>query len=138
VDPAHSYGFAVKHLGISTVRGEFKEFDGTLDIGEEVSTSRPYGTVRVASVDTRESARHDHLRSREFFDASQSPEIVFESTEIEPLDDKAFRVTGRLIIHGVSNEIVLHAEVGGTERDRWATSASASKSPGGSHVATTG
>jgi polyisoprenoid-binding protein YceI len=50
-----------------------------------VWTSRPYGTVRVTSVETRESARHDHLRSPEFFDASQSPEIVFESTEIEPL-----------------------------------------------------
>ena len=53
VDPAHSYvGFAVKQLGISTVRGEFREFEGTLEIGEEVSTPRAYGTVRVASVDT--------------------------------------------------------------------------------------
>lgn len=120
VDPAHSYvGFAVKHLGISTVRGEFKEFEGTLEIGEEVSTSRAYGTVRVASVDTRESDRDDHLRSPEFFDAAQFPEIVFESTKIEALDDDEFRITGRLTIHGVSNEIVLHAEVGGTERDPW-------------------
>jgi polyisoprenoid-binding protein YceI len=120
VDPAHSYvGFSVKHLGISTVRGEFKEFEGTLEIGEEVSTSRAYGTVRVASVDTRESDRDDHLRSPEFFDAAQFPEIAFESTKIEALDDDEFRITGRLTIHGVSNEIVLHAEVGGTERDPW-------------------
>jgi hypothetical protein len=86
-DPAHSYGFAVRHLGISTVRGEFKEFEGTLEIGEEVSTSMAYGTVRVASVDTRESDRDDHLRSPEFFDAAQFPEILFESTKIEALDD---------------------------------------------------
>ena len=67
VDPAHSYvGFAVRHLGISTVREEFKEFEGTLEIGEEVSMSRAYGTVRVASVDTRESDRDDHLRSPRF------------------------------------------------------------------------
>jgi polyisoprenoid-binding protein YceI len=106
-------------LGISTVGGEFKDFEGTLEIGEEVSTSKAYGTIRVASVDTRERDRDDHLRSPDLFDAAQFPEIAFESTEIEPLDEKALRVTGRLTIHGVSNEIVLHAEVGGTELDPW-------------------
>jgi polyisoprenoid-binding protein YceI len=120
VDPVHSrVGFAVKHLGISTVRGEFKEFEGTLEIGEDLPTSRGYGTVKVASIDTRETDRDDHLRSPDFFDAAQFPEIAFESTKIEPLDEEEFRVTGRLTIHGVSNEIVLHAEVGGTEPDPW-------------------
>jgi polyisoprenoid-binding protein YceI len=120
VDPVHSrIGFAVKHLGISTVRGEFKEFEGTLEIGEDLPTSRAYGTVKVASIDTRETDRDDHLRSPDFFDAAQFPEIAFASTKIEPLDEEEFRVTGRLTIHGVSNEIVLHAEVGGAERDPW-------------------
>ena len=120
VDPVHSrVGFAVKHLGISTVRGEFKEFEGTLEIGEDLPTSRAYGTVKVASIDTRETDRDDHLRSPDFFDAAQFPEIAFESTKIEPLDEEEFRVTGRLTIHGVSNEIVLHAEVGGAEPDPW-------------------
>ena len=87
VDPAHSrVGFAVTHLGISTVRGEFKDFEGTLDIGE---------------------------------DATQFPDIAFESTKIEPLDDEEFRITGRLTIHGVTNKVVLHADVGGTELDPW-------------------
>lgn len=120
VDPAHSYvGFAVKHLGISTVRGEFKEFEGTLEIGEDVSAWKAYGTVRVASVDTAETDRDGHLRSPDFFDAAQFPEIAFESMNIEALDDDEFRVTGRLTIHGITNEIVLHAEVGGTELDPW-------------------
>ena len=120
VDPVHSrVGFAVKHLGISTVRGEFKEFEGTLEIGEDLPTSRAYGTVKVASIDTREADRDDHLRSPDFFDVGQFPGIAFESTKIEPLDEEEFRVTGRLTIHGVSNEIVLHAEVGGAERDPW-------------------
>ena len=120
VDPAHSYvGFAVKHLGISTVRGEFKEFEGTLEIREDVSAWRTCGTVRVASIDTAETDRDGHLRSPDFFDAAQFPEIAFESTSIEPLDEDEFRVTGRLTIHGVTNEIVLHAEVGGTQLDPW-------------------
>ena len=120
VDPVHSrVGFAVKHLGISTVRGEFKEFEGTLEIGEDLPTSNAYGTVKVASIDTRETDRDDHLRSPDFFDVGQFPEIAFESTMIEALDEEEFRVTGRLTIHGVSNEIVLHAEVGGAERDPW-------------------
>ena len=60
VDPAHSrVGFAVKHLGISTVRGEFKDFEGTLEIGEDVSAWRTYGTVKVASIDTAETDRED-------------------------------------------------------------------------------
>jgi polyisoprenoid-binding protein YceI len=120
VDPAHSrIGFAVKHLGISTVRGEFKDFEGTLEIGEDVSAWRTYGTVKVASIDTAETDRDGHLRSPDFFDAARFPEIAFESTKIEALDDDEFRVTGRLTIHGVTNEIVLHAEVGGTELDPW-------------------
>jgi polyisoprenoid-binding protein YceI len=120
VDPVHSYvGFAVKHLGISTVRGEFKEFEGTLELGEDVSAWRTYGTVKVASVDTDETDRDGHLRSPDFFDAAQFPEIAFESTKIEALDEDEYRVTGRLTIHGVTNEIVLHANVGGTELDPW-------------------
>jgi polyisoprenoid-binding protein YceI len=120
VDPAHSrVGFAVKHLGISTVRGEFKDFEGTLEIGEDASAWRTYGTVKVASLDTAETDRDGHLRSPDFFDAAQFPEIAFESTKIEALDDDEFRVTGRLTIHGLTNEIVLHAEVGGTELDPW-------------------
>lgn len=120
VDPAHSrVGFAVRHLGISTVRGEFKDFEGTLEIGEDVSAWRTYGTVKVASIDTAETDRDGHLRSPDFFDAAQFPEVAFESTKIEALDDNEFRVTGRLTIHGVTNVIVLHAEVGGTELDPW-------------------
>ena len=68
--------------------------------------------VRAAFPPESWSDRDDHLRSPEFFDAAQFPEIVFESTKIEALDDDDFRITGRLTIHGVSHEIVLDAEVG--------------------------
>jgi polyisoprenoid-binding protein YceI len=118
VDRAHSrVGFAVRHLGISNVRGEFREFEGTLEIGDDLSTARAYGSVRVASVDTNEPGRDDEIRSSNFLDAAQFPEITFESTKIEDLDGEELRIAGRLTIHGVTNEVVLHADVGGTDLD---------------------
>jgi polyisoprenoid-binding protein YceI len=120
IDPAHSkVGFAVKHMGIATVRGEFKQFEGTLEIGEDLSSTEARGTVKVQSVDTNESQRDDHLRSPDFFDAARYPELSFESTSIEELDEETFRITGNLTIHGVTNEIVLHAEIQGTDVDPW-------------------
>jgi polyisoprenoid-binding protein YceI len=117
VDPAHSkIGFAVKHMGIANVRGEFTDFAGTLEIGED---TKVYGTVKAQSVDTNEPQRDDHLRSADFFDVAQYPELRFESTNIEALDDEEFRITGQLTIHGVTNEVVLHAEVQGTDIDPW-------------------
>lgn len=120
IDPAHSkVGFAVKHMGIATVRGEFTEFQGTLEIGEDLSSAKINGTVQAQSVDTNEPQRDEHLRSPDFFDAAQYPELRFESTSIEALDDEEFRITGQLTIHGVTNEIVLHADVQGTDIDPW-------------------
>ena len=83
------------------------------------STAKAYGTVKAESVDTNEPQRDDHLRSADFFDAAQFPEISFESTSIEALDDEEFRITGKLTMHGVTNEIVLHADVQGTDIDPW-------------------
>jgi polyisoprenoid-binding protein YceI len=120
VDPAHSkVGFAVKHMGIATVRGEFTEFEGTLEIGEDLTSAKAYGTVKAESVDTNEDQRDAHLRSADFFDVEQHPELKFESNGIEQLDEDTFRITGSLTIHGVTNEIVLHAEVDGTDVDPW-------------------
>jgi polyisoprenoid-binding protein YceI len=120
VDPAHSKaGFAVKHMGIATVRGEFTEFEGTLEIGEDLSTARAYGTVKVASVDTNEPQRDDHLRSPDFFDAAQYPELRFESTEIKALDEETVHIAGNLTLHGVTKEIVLEAVIEGTDIDPW-------------------
>ena len=118
IDPAHStIGFGVKHMGIATVRGEFAEYEGTLEIGDDLSSARVHGTVKAASVDTGEPQRDAHLRSADFFDADQYPELRFESTSIEALDDEEYRITGNLTIHGVTNEIVLHADVQGTDTD---------------------
>jgi polyisoprenoid-binding protein YceI len=118
IDAAHSkVAFAAKHMGIATVRGEFKEFEGTLEIGKDVSSTKAYGKVKAQSVDTNDSRRDEHLRSPDFFAAAEFPEIAFESTRIEALDGEGFRITGRLTIQGVTNELVLYAGVLGTHTD---------------------
>jgi polyisoprenoid-binding protein YceI len=120
VDPAHSsVGFQVKHLGIATVRGHFAEFGGTLEIGEDPSSIRAYGTVEAASVNTSDDGRDTHLRSADFFGAEQHPQISFESKAITAVDDETYEITGDLTLHGVTRELTLRAEVTGTEQDPW-------------------
>jgi polyisoprenoid-binding protein YceI len=116
VDKAHTrVGFAVKSLGITTVRGEFREFDGALEIGEDLADTRGYGRVDAASVDTNLARRDKHLRSTDFLSAESHPELTFRSKAIEPVDDDTFRVSGDLSINGVTNEVELTAELGGIE-----------------------
>jgi polyisoprenoid-binding protein YceI len=116
VDQAHTrVGFAVKHMGVTTVRGEFREFEGALEIGEDLGSSRAYGTVNAESVSTNQPQRDEHLRSADFFGVEDNPELRFESTRIEPVDEDSFRVIGDLTMNGVTNEVELLAEVGGSE-----------------------
>jgi len=104
-------------MGIANVRGQFEEFEGTLEIGNDLSSAKVYGKVNAQSGDTNEPRRDEHLRSPDFLDAARFPEIAFESSRIEALDGDRFRITGRLTIHGVTNELVLHAGVHGTHTD---------------------
>lgn len=116
VDPVHSsVEFQVKHLGIATVKGQFKEFEGTLEVGPD--GPRAYGTVKTASVDTREPQRDEHLRSADFFEVDTYPEIDFYSTAIRPTGEDEFEIDGALEIHGVTRPITLTAEIEGTETD---------------------
>src|SRR5260221_11716204 len=79
VDPTHSnVGFEVKHMGIASVRGSFKQFQGTIDASADAP--RLDGTVEVASIDTGEANRDGHLQAPDMFDAAQYPQINFHST----------------------------------------------------------
>jgi polyisoprenoid-binding protein YceI len=96
-------------------RGEFREFDGALEIGEDLADTRAYGRVDAASVDTNQARRDEHLRSPDFLSAESHPELTFRSQAIEPVDEDTFRVIGDLSINGVTNEVELTAELGGID-----------------------
>lgn len=121
VDPAHSsVEFSVKHMGIASVRGRFTDFEGTLELNLELAESRAHGAVKVASIDTGAAERDEHLRSPDFFDADQYPEISFESTRVEAIDNESSRVHGNLTMHGVTKEIRLDVLIQGMDMDPWA------------------
>jgi polyisoprenoid-binding protein YceI len=119
IDPAHSsVEFQVKHMGLATVKGFFSEFEGSLEVAEDGSTSAS-GTVKAATISTRSDQRDEHLRSPDFFDAETYPELSFQSTAIEQLDEETYRITGDLTIHGTTKEIVFEGVTQGVDQDPW-------------------
>lgn len=120
VDPAHSsVEFEVKHMMIATVRGRFRDFEGTIEAAEDIANSRVHGVVKTGSIDTNEPDRDAHLRSADFLDTGRYPESRFESKRIEPLGGARYRVFGDLTIKDVTREVELEATVEGAERDPW-------------------
>ncbi len=119
VDPSHSaVEFQVKHMMIATVKGRFTAFDGTLEADED-GALEARGTVQVASLDTREPKRDEHLCASDFFDASRHPEITFVSTDITRLNAGGLVVTGQLTIKGATRSVVLTGTVQDVGRDTW-------------------
>jgi polyisoprenoid-binding protein YceI len=118
VDPKHSnVGFAVRHMGIATVRGSFQEFAGRIDATGGAPTLE--GTVQVASITTGDEQRDGHLLSPEFFDVERHPEIRFHSTASEVADDGSIRLNGEIEIKGVTRPIELVGTVAEGGTDPW-------------------
>ncbi len=112
IDPAHtSAQFAVRHLMVSTVRGEFGKVSGTVNLDEQdPSKSSLEATVDTASINTRVEKRDQHLKSPDFLDVAKYPTMTFKSKKIEKVSDTKFKVTGDLTLHGVTKEVVLDVE----------------------------
>lgn len=119
IDPTHSrIGFVARHAMVTKVRGSFNEFEGSgYYDAENPSNSRVELTVQAASIDTRNADRDGHLRSNDFFDMENHPEIRFVSTAVERVDDANFRVTGDLTIKGVTKPVTVDFEYTGSAVD---------------------
>lgn len=120
--PAGSYGidkmhtqlaFAVTHLGISIVRGTFDTFDGTLTVGDSLDASSLSLEAEMASVNTGNSMRDNHLHGGDFFDVENHPKLSFRSTSIEE-SANGYRLNGELTLKGASQPVVLDATYNGS------------------------
>jgi polyisoprenoid-binding protein YceI len=112
IDTAHtSTQFAVTHLMVSTVRGQFNKTMGTVTWdGKDLSTAAIDISIDVNSIDTREPRRDDHLRGADFFDVAKYPTMTFKSTKVQAAGPGKVKVTGDLTMHGVTKAVVLNVD----------------------------
>ncbi len=121
IDKTHSIAeFAVKHLVVTTVKGHFREFEGTIYLDEaNPENSFVNASIDVASIDTNVPDRDAHLRSDDFFNAEQFPKITFQSTRVELVDGSRAKIYGELTIRDVTKPVVLDVEYEGQVDDPW-------------------
>lgn len=117
LDPMHSkVGFEIPHLIISSVEGRFNKSEGTFTLAEPFEKSSFKASVEVASVDTGEKKRDDHLASPDFFDAKKFPKMTFESSEVKGTPE-SFKLIGNLTIHGVTKKVTFDSKYLGSVVD---------------------
>jgi polyisoprenoid-binding protein YceI len=117
IDPAHTgVEFAVKHMMFATVRGRFAEVNGTLTEGDEPTVEV---TIPTASINTGVGQRDDHLRSADFFDVENHPEMRFTGKLVKGDVEQGGTLKGELTIRGVSKPVTLEVEATGEGKDPW-------------------
>lgn len=119
IDTAHSeITFKVKHLVISTVTGKFNEFDATLETdNEDFEDANITFEALIDSIDTGDEDRDKHLKSDDFFNASEHPKMTFESTSFKKTGNSQYKLIGDLTIRGNTKTVEMDAKYGGTVRD---------------------
>lgn len=120
LDPAHSeVQFRVRHLMVSTVTGQFKNFSSKVTTAEngDFKTAEIEFTIEAASVDTGVEMRDNHLRSDDFFSAENYPTLQFKSTGLKPLGSDEYQLDGLMTIRDITKPISLHVELGGVVVD---------------------
>jgi polyisoprenoid-binding protein YceI len=116
IDSAHStMEFIVRHLGLSNVRGRFQRFDAQLEVHDSLARSSVTVDVELASVDTNQPDRDNHLRSTDFFGVDKNPRMSFRSTGIAAGTGEDYLLTGDLTINGVTKPVTLDVQFTGTE-----------------------
>src|SRR5436305_3409667 len=123
LDLGHTYiGFTGRHLMVSTVRGEFEKFSGTVEFDEQdITHSKADIQIEAASVNTRNVQRDEHFRSADFFDVEHYPYITFKSKRVIMLDANHGQLIGDLTIRNITREVVLEGEYGGVNQTPWNT-----------------
>ena len=121
LDPTHSeLLFKVKHLMITNVKGEFRDFSAEIIAeGDDFNKAKVNATVKADSVFTNNDDRDQHLKSEDFFDVQNHGELTFEGTSFEKLDEENYKLKGNLTIIGNTKEVVLDVEFGGVATDPW-------------------
>jgi polyisoprenoid-binding protein YceI len=121
IDSAHSeVQFKVKHLMISTVTGQFANFEGTVEsANDDFSGASITFEADVDSISTKNADRDQHLKAPDFFDAAQYPKVRFVSKEVKKVDESNYKVTGDLTIRDNTRPVELTVEYGGITKDPW-------------------
>ena len=121
LDKAHSsVGFSVRHLVISKTTGKFDDFTGTIVFdGKNFAAASVELTVQMASVDTDDEKRDEHLRSADFFETEKFPTMDFKSKKVTKGEGDAFTITGDLTIKGVTKEVTFDCQFPGVVNDPW-------------------
>jgi polyisoprenoid-binding protein YceI len=127
IDPTHSeIGFKVKHMMFTNVSGKFDKYEGTfLTDGDNFDNAEINFAADVASINTGNTDRDNHLRSADFFDADNHPKLTFKSSSVTKTADNDYEISGDLSLHGVTKFIRLEAEFGGLMTDPWGNSKAA-------------
>src|SRR3989442_5267766 len=112
IDPQHSSAqFSVRHMAIATVRGAFSKVNGTVVLDDkDITKSSVDVTIDVSTVDTREPARDNDLRTDKYFFLAHFPTMTFKSKKVEQVATGKLKVTGDLTIRGITKEVVLDVE----------------------------
>ena len=121
IDKSHSLAeFSVRHMMVSTTRGQFTNVSGSLTIDEtNLANSSVEAVIAVESITTRDEKRDEHLRSADFFDAANYPTITFKSTSVKVKSDSDLVITGDLTIRGVTRSVDLKTEFNGFNTTPW-------------------
>jgi polyisoprenoid-binding protein YceI len=121
IDAGHTtVGFSGKHMMFTTVRGRFRDVQGTIVYDEaNPANSRVEATIDAGSLDSGVEQRDGHLKGADFFQVEEHPTITFRSTSVEPRGGDRAKVTGDLTIRGVTRPIVLDVELGGRGKNPW-------------------
>lgn len=118
-DPTHSeISFKVKHLMITNVKGEFRTFNATIE-GDDFSKARVEAIIDAASIFTNNDDRDGHLKSADFFDVENHPQIKFISTAFNRKTEDEYILEGELTIRAVTKPVSFTVEYGGTNKDPW-------------------